>query len=439
MSVLPSAIFRPAGPLSCVREEGETRLRLARFLYYCGLLSVGQLTIRPAFSLNLSDYLFFAALVVAFPSLFTQRLGDGYLPLGVLCGAYLFCLGALLSTFASLDPIRSLGWTIRFAFLTLAWFWLGTVVLRRPDQVRTAVACWVLSLAISGAGAIAQLFGGNVIPDTAIAHGRMTGFAQNVNDLGGSAAVAFIAAVWLATSSARSMPVFFAGVVTGALVATGIVLSGSVGGLIAATVAAAAYLALTRPSLRVILLAAVIAATALAVMQLQVREGVPTPLQRVQQVRQQGGTVSSRLEVYRSVIPRIESNPLIGVGMGAGVHANQSDLQVHNQLLGVWYEGGVLALLGLLLLLASLIVTALDARRCALDGGQRLLCAALLACLLAYLAFGMGAPTLYSRYGWVPAALVLAVRAQQRRTNTASESAGQVRQATTGRFGRGDL
>jgi O-antigen ligase len=135
--------------------------------------------------------------------------------------------------------------------------------------------------------------------------------------------------------------------------------------------------------------------------------------------------------VYRSVIPRIESNPLIGVGMGAEADANQSNLGFpHNSLLGAWYQGGLLVLLGLLLVFASLIVTALDARRRAVDGRDRLLCAALLACLLAYLAFGMGAPTLYARYGWVPAALLLAVRAQQRRTNTASESAGQVHDRT---------
>ena len=429
MSDLASAIFRPAGPLLCVREEGETRVRLARFLYYGGLLSVGQLTIRPAFSVNLSDYLFFAALVVAFPSLFSQRLGDGYLPRGVLCGSYLFCLGALLSTFASPQPVLTLLWTVRFAYVTVAWFWLGTVVLRRSDQVRTAVVCWVVSLAISGAGAVAQLFWGDVIPGTGGFSGRMTGFTQHPNFLGASAAVAFIAAIWLATSSPRSMPFPFAGVVAVALVATGIVLSGSVGGLIAATVAAATYLTLSRPSLRVILLAAVIAATALAVIQLQIREGAPTPLQRVEQVRQGGGSMSSRLDAYRVAIPRIESNPLIGDGIGS----------VHNSLLGVWYRGGLLALLGLLLVFASLIVTALDARRRAVDGRDRLLCAALLACLLAYLAYDMGAPAIFERYGWVPAALVLAVRAQQRRTNTARAPAGQMRQATTGRFRRRDL
>jgi len=42
------------------------------------------------------------------------------------------------------------------------------------------------------------------------------------------------------------------------------------------------------------------------------------------------------------------------------------------------------------------------------------LATALLACFAAYLAFGAGAPTLYSRYGWVPVVLVLALRAQQR-------------------------
>jgi O-antigen ligase len=225
-----------------------------------------------------------------------------------------------------------------------------------------------------------------------------------------------------------------------ALVGTGIVLSGSVGALIAASVAAATYLALSRPSLRVILLAAVIAATALAVIHLQIREGAPTPLERVQQVRQAGGSMSSRLDSYRLAIPRIEHNPLIGVGMGAEADANQSNLGfLHNSLLGAWYQGGLLALLGLLLVFASLIVTAFDARRRAADGRDRLLCAALLACLLAYLAYDMGAPTLFERYGWVPAALVLAVRAQQRRTNAAQVPADQMRQATTGRFRGRDL
>jgi len=442
MSVPASAIFRPAGQSSCVREEGETRVRLARFLYYGGLLSVGHLAIRPAFSLTLSDYFFFAALAVEFPLLFSQRLEGGDLPLGVLCGSYLFCLGALLSTFASPQPVWSLAVIVRFEFLTLVWFWLGTVVLRRPDQVRTAVACWVVSLAISGAVAVAQLFW---VDRTAGFLSRMTGFTHHPNDLGASAAVAFIAAVWLATSSPRSMRFPFAGVVAVAMVGTGIVLSGSVGGLIAATVAAAAYLALSRPSPRLFLLAAVIAAAALAVIQLQVREGAPTPLQRIQQVRQEGGSVSTRLDTYRLVIPRIEHNPVIGVGMGAGLELDtiQSDGQthahayIHNQLLGVWYEGGLLAILGLLLVYASLTVAAVDARRHAVDGQDRLLCAALLACLLAYLAYAMGAPSLYSRYGWVPAALLLAVRAQQRRTNTAP--ADQMRQGITQRFRRGDL
>jgi O-antigen ligase len=443
MSVQASAIFRPAGRSSCVREEGETGVRLARFLYYGGLLSVGQMIIRPAFSLTLSDYFFFAALAAAFPSLFSQRLGDGYLPRGVLCGSYLFCLGALLSTFASPQPLRSLGVLVRFEYLTLVWLWLGTVVLRRPDQVRTAVACWVVSLVINGAAAVAQLVWGDVIPGATVVCGRMTGFGQHVNDLGGSEAVGLIAAVWLATSSARSIPVPFAGIATVALVGAGIVLSGSVGGLIAATVAAATYLALSRPSLRVILLAAAIAAAALAAIQLQIREGAPTPLERIQQVRQEGGSMSSRLDTYRSVIPRIEHNPVIGVGMGAGVEMDtiQSDgtthAVIHSQLLGVWYEGGLLALLGLLLVIASLIVTAVDAQRRAVDGRDRLLCAALLACLLAWLAFAMSSPSLYTRYGWVPAALVLAVRAQQRRTNTAP--ADQMRQGTTRRFRMGDL
>jgi hypothetical protein len=431
-------ILKPAMPLQYAREE-EADLRLARFLYCCGLLTIGELTIRPAFSLTLSDLLFFASLVSACPSLLSRHFDQGFLPRGILFGSYLFCLGALLSAFGAPQPLLSLLRAVKFNYLTLVWFLLGTIVLRRPADVRTAVGCWVLSLAFSGAGAVAQLFRGDVIPATAVFAGRMTGFTQHVNDLGGSAAVAFVAAVWFATNLLHFKFVPFTGAIPMILVAAGVILSGSVGGLIAATVGIIAYLALARTSLRVIMLAAVIAGTAFAVMHFQVHAGALTPLERIQQVQQQGGTLSTRLDTNRSVIPRIASNPLIGVGLGVTAQVNQTNQLVHNELLGVWYEGGGLAFLGLLLLFASLMTTALDARRCALDDSERLLCSALLACLLAYFTFGMGSPMLFERYGWVPAALLLAVRAQQRRTNTASESAGQMRQATAGRFRRGDL
>jgi hypothetical protein len=52
-----------------------------------------------------------------------------------------------------------------------------------------------------------------------------------------------------------------------------------------------------------------------------------------------------------------------------------------------------------------------------------MLAVALLCSFVAFVVFSMGAPVLYTRYGWAPAALLLALRA------------AQIRRATTYAFG----
>lgn len=103
-----------------------------------------------------------------------------------------------------------------------------------------------------------------------------------------------------------------------------------------------------------------------------------------------------------------------GVGLTTKGAVTETGEGVHSSLLGTWYQGGGLAALGLVIVIGSCVAVALSARKHAGTGEERLLATALLACFAAYLAFGAGAPTLYSRYGWVPVVLVLALRAQQR-------------------------
>jgi O-antigen ligase len=399
--------------LPAIEEPGyEASMRQPRLLYYVGLLFMGQLTLRPALSLTFSDFAFFAALLLTLPAVAGRRdSAHGYVPRAILVGSYLFALGALLSTFGSPEPIQALGVTTRFVFLTVVWFWLGTVLLRRPEHLRTAVACWALSLAASGAAAVAQLLWGDVIPGSAPLYGRMTGFAQHMNDLGGSCAIGIVAAIWLARTTRGSAFMRAAAVIVALLIGAGVVLSGSVGGLLAATAGVAVFLILSPPSPRVVVLFVLAAGAAFGLVQLQVLHDAPTPLERIERVRQEGGTISSRLETYQSAVARIEENPVVGVGLRAGGAPTDTGFQVHNSLLGAWYEGGLLAALGLVVVVGSSAGVALAARGQAKTNEQRLLATALLACFLAYLTFGLGAPTLYSRYGWVPIALVLAQRA----------------------------
>jgi hypothetical protein len=80
----------------------------------------------------------------------------------------------------------------------------------------------------------------------------------------------------------------------------------------------------------------------------------------------------------------------------------------------VWYQGGLFALAGLALICAFTIRTGVRAVRAAGGEGERLLAASLLGAFVAYLVFGLGEPTLYARYGWIPAALIVALEAHRR-------------------------
>lgn len=70
---------------------------------------------------------------------------------------------------------------------------------------------------------------------------------------------------------------------------------------------------------------------------------------------------------------------------------------------------------GLAVICAVTIRSGVRAVRGATGEAERLLAASLLGAFAAYLVFGLGEPTLYARYGWIPAALLLALEASRPR------------------------
>jgi hypothetical protein len=61
-----------------------------------------------------------------------------------------------------------------------------------------------------------------------------------------------------------------------------------------------------------------------------------------------------------------------------------------------------------------------------------MLATALLASVVAFVVFGMGEPILFVRYGWFPAALLVALHAQRRRVEeTASVRAARTRRVVS--------
>ena len=207
----PAPVEQPAAPepqLEPVRAAPLTTapdLRFARALYYVGLILLALLTVRLTGQVTFSDVFFLFSMMIACAELvILRRQVPMALPLLLLGGMAIFTLGGLLSSFESYAALKSVAIVVRLIFLTVFWFWLGTIVLSRPAHVTRALALWVASAALCGSGAILQFVAGDVIPNTHPVYGRSTGFTAQPNDLGGITAIAFIPALMLAAREGRS-------------------------------------------------------------------------------------------------------------------------------------------------------------------------------------------------------------------------------------------
>jgi O-antigen ligase len=385
--------------------------------FLLGLLSIGQLSVRPVFATTASDYLFFLAFAMTLAGILISRRAQGFVPGGIALGSGLLAVGVCASTFASDAPVASLGVSARVLYLTLIWFWLATVLLRSESDVRLGMCFWVVSLSVSGAAAFAQLLLGDVVPGTYAAYGRMTGTAQHFNDFGGSAAVALPAAAGLAFLSRG--PARLVGLGGTVVIASGLLLSGSVGGMVAAAFGAAFGALVARRARSFWIIAIVVAAAAFATWQLQTSNGAETPFGRLQTVSASDGSLQARLDVFTMAWKRIADQPIVGAGFGLDPSSAEAQLPdlIHNAYLSTWYQGGLLALIGLVIVCYTSLRISLVSARNSLSRDELALAGALSGAFVSYLVFGLGEPTLYVRYGWVPVALVLALRAAQiRRT-----------------------
>jgi len=397
-----------------------------RLAFFGGLLLLGQLSVRPIQSITAADYLFMLALGLTLYGLLATNQVRGLVPRGMIAGSALFALGALVTAAASDQGTSWIGTVVRLLYLVLVWTWIATIVLRRMRDIQIGTALWVISVAASGAAAVAQLVVGDVIPGTDLAFGRMTGTAQHVNDLGGSAAAALPAAIALALQATTSRVSVLIGISGAAIITTGLILSGSIGGMLGAAVGVTITAIASRRLRSLGLAVGLIAAAVITAMHVQETGGGGTLGERIAFVSGPSGTVGDRLDVFRLAWGRIAENPLIGAGIGVDPRASDSPLPdvVHSAFLSVWFHGGLLALLGLIVLVGTALRVGIQTVAEAQDSDERLLAASFLGSFSAYIAFGLGEPTLYVRYGWVAVALLLALRATQLRSRRTGRDRG---------------
>jgi O-antigen ligase len=414
-----------------------------RRLYYGGVLLLGLVTLRVFGQVTFSDLLFLVSFLFACAELvILRRRVPVKLPFLLLIGVALFSLGGFLSTFDSYEALKSIGVIARLVFLAVFWLWLGTVVLRRQEHITRAMSCWVLSAAICGGGAIIQLLLGDVIPNATIDGGRATGFTGHPNDLGALTAIAFVPALMLASRpriAAASRAWFYLLLL---LVAAGLILSVSIGALIAAACAVFVWLVFQRPSIHSMLALATLAACVVALVTLQSIRGAPDPLERFETATStssqagvvQVGSVHQRIGTYRVATERIKEDPFVGVGLDLfsvtrpfGVEAYEYD--VHNLVIGLWYKTGLIGLVGMLLALLAVARSGWTAISESISKSERRVAVALGSSVVAFVVFAMTAPILFTRLGWISAALVLALRGVQQERIASVEPASGPRDA----------
>ena len=420
-----------------VDDTAEEGFDFPRRLYYGGVLLLGLVTIRVSGQVTFSDLLFLASFLFACAELvILRRRVPVKLPFLLLIGVALFSLGGLLSTFESYAAFKSFTVIARLVLLAVFWLWLGTVVLRRQEHITRAIGCWVTSAAICGGGAVVQLVLGDVIPNASIDGGRATGFTGHPNDLGALTAIAFVPALMLASrprigAASRAWSYLLL-----LLVAAGLILSVSIGALIAAVFAVFVWLVFQRLSIHSILAFATLAACVVALVALQSIRGAPDPLERFETATtnssQEGvvqlGSVNQRIGTYRVAMERIQENPFVGVGLDLlsvtrpfGVQAYEYD--VHNLVIGLWYKTGLIGLVGILLTLFAILRSGWTAISESITASERTVAVALCSSVVAFVVFAMTAPILFTRLGWISAAIVLALRGVQQERSASEQVA----------------
>lgn len=377
----------------------------ARYLFYIGLLTSCWPAAR-VHGVTISDLVFLLALLIVIFNRATQphTQAPSVLTIGMWIGLAVFIAGGVVSTIAySKDPLASLLIVGRPLYLVIAWFWLAAMVLTTREKLWLALKFWLVSASVSGLWAVGQTFG--VLPGDLVGGLRSTGLTEQVNELGGLEAAALGPAIVLMGAQR------IWGLATGAIL-VGLLLSGSIGAGLAAA-AAVLFVVTTRRTFAPVFVLVGILAFAVIFIQ-PVREH--SPLDRLNVVNSPGAaynrdTLVTRLGTYEQAWHRIENEPLLGTGFDKKssevyVGTSGATFVVHNQFLGVWYQGGVLALIGLTILLGSIGALTWRVSR---GGVDTLLGRGLRAGFMGFLVVGLSEPVLYQRYWLVPALLALAL------------------------------
>jgi len=405
----------PIGGDTPVRSMQSALLAAARKLYWFGCVMVPLLIVRVG-SVTISDAMFSLSLLIA---VLAHAGGDGRLPrpyaIGTFLGlALIYALSTLASSFGlpADDFIESLFAAGKFVYLLVFWFSLGVFVLRDERDIGMAALMWVIGVAISALGGIAQiLIDPAIVPGTEVRIGRAVGFAEHPNDLGASSGIALGPAVALAAGALRFRLGRWLSGLCVPVIGIGLVLSASASGIIAAMLSVAFWLVgAARYRLALFSLGVVVVAIIGLGIFIQTTDVDVHAIADLYALADSGktGTFAERIQTYVAALDYVSSSPLVGVGTAAGGRAVWDGLAVHNVIIGAWYETGLLGCLAVIGMYGMACWLSVSAIRLSKGDPLRELLMALVGAELAFLIYSLSAPGLYQRYGWISVALCIA-------------------------------
>ena len=419
---LPRVASAPASAADIPQASApanEALLKWSRIAFFLGVATVTQSTWRPAFGLTVSQIFFFVALGgCIFAALRGRRIAP--LPAGLAAGTLIFALGGALSSLEADDPTASVVEVLHGGYVMLLWVWTGMMVLRSRSDVMLAIALWGVSGAVNGAGALAQVVGLDAVAGPLLGN-RATGFTAHPNDLGSACAVALIPALVFAIDTGARLGIIGAlRLATLLLVAAGIVLSGSVASMVAATTAIVLFLtAPVVPARARAMMVVVVAVPIIAIA--ATGANIPTPIERVSQVANTSpltpaaGSGEARADGAAVAIDAIVADPVIGTGLdpAGGVvdlitNGQPVQQQVHVAPVAVWYQAGVFGVLGLAVVVASSLAAGWRGLTSARTYDDMLIAWGLLAAYGAFIVVLFNVPFAFQQYGWFAGVMLFA-------------------------------
>lgn len=407
---IPAAARRgPAYPAG-IADDANMWSRISRLCLLVAVFFSGWTLLRVgSINLTFSDLAFLACLAIVAMQGRLNAVPFGPLTPFWIAGLAIMLGGLFVSSIINGDPLRWANVAIQY---TVAYLFIPLLLMQQEQRLtRILPMMFVLGTTLSEAIGIASTFV-FTFNDTVdlLGDGFITGnhrlgaMAGQPNPNG--AVIAFSLPMLIYAVSKETMP-RLVGLLCGIILLWGLMLSASFTGFFASVLAITLTLALMGLQ-HVVRLGLIVAVAA----GLFVASGAPLPKAFQERVGSavetgdinQAGTFVNRSELIAEAWNFAEDTTIVGMGVDRYRELSHHDNPVHNLYLLIWNEGGSIAFIGLVVLLALLCAMAAAGLRRSREGGA-MACAV----VVVFLIYTASYPHMYSRMWVMPIMVALSV------------------------------